>query len=54
VEHEKKHTSDKVLGFLPSLGVGIGGGDLSTVDLPEEESSVLHNAFSRSGGTSRT
>jgi hypothetical protein len=33
VEHEKKHTSDKVLGFLPSLGAGIGGGDLSTIDL---------------------
>jgi hypothetical protein len=35
VEHEKKHTSDRVLGFLPSLGAGIGGGDLSTVDLPQ-------------------
>jgi hypothetical protein len=33
VEHKKKHTSDKVLGFLPSLGVGIGGGDLFIVDL---------------------
>jgi hypothetical protein len=35
VEHEKKHTSDRVLGFLPSLGTGIGGGDLSPVDLPQ-------------------
>jgi hypothetical protein len=24
-----------VLGFLPSLGAGIGGGDLSTIDLPQ-------------------
>jgi hypothetical protein len=24
-----------VLGFLPSLGAGIGRGDLSTVDLPQ-------------------
>jgi hypothetical protein len=35
VEHEKKQTSDRVLGFLPSLGAGIGGGDLSTVDLSQ-------------------
>jgi hypothetical protein len=35
VKHEKNYISDKVLGFLPSLGAGIGGGDLSTVDLPQ-------------------
>jgi hypothetical protein len=35
VEHEKKHTSDRVLGFLLSLGAGIGRGDLSTVNLPQ-------------------
>jgi hypothetical protein len=35
MEHEKKHTSGRVLGFLLSLGTGIGGGDLSTVDLPK-------------------
>jgi hypothetical protein len=33
VEHEKKHTSNRVLGFLPSLGTGFGGGDLSIVNL---------------------
>jgi hypothetical protein len=35
VEHEKKHTSDRVLGFILSLGTGIGGGDLSIIDLPQ-------------------